>query len=245
MGTSEQPHGQVEGHELESREEVSPPAEEVEDSEADIEAFLIAYRAMKSLSPVARERAYRWLGDKLNLRTQHTLARSPAGDQTTDHSLRERADTGRVPASGVEAFEAPAAQPAPSRAAQTLTPQAFIAAKKPMSLNERVACLAYYLAHYRDASSFRPVEIDTLNVEARQPRIGNSRSALDNATRDQYLHIAAAGEKGLTTRGEAVVNALPDREAVAKALEEHPLTRTRKRTKGAKANKQSARKAPK
>src|SRR5436309_11534705 len=53
---------------------------------------------------------------------------------------------------------------------RTLSPKEFLRDKHPMTDVERVTCLAYYLAHYRDTPHFKTVDISTLNTEAAQPK---------------------------------------------------------------------------
>jgi hypothetical protein len=79
---------------------------------------------------------------------------------------------------------------------------------------------------------FKTADLTKLNREAAQPLIGNPAQAVDNATKiSQYLTQAGGGKKQITPRGEAVVDALPDREKVKAALIEIPLVKTKKRAK--------------
>jgi len=104
---------------------------------------------------------------------------------------------------------------------QTVDPKTFMAAKRSMSDVERITCLAYYLSRYRGATQYKTRELTDLNTEAFQPRFSNPAVAARNAVTQQYLSLAGGGRKQITTRGEAVVRALPDREKVKKALEEN------------------------
>lgn len=47
-----------------------------------------------------------------------------------------------------------------------LTPKQFVSQKKPGNNYERVACLAYYLANYRDMPHFKTSDITKLNTES-------------------------------------------------------------------------------
>lgn len=118
-------------------------------------------------------------------------------------------------------------------AGQAIDPKTFMATKKPMSDVERATCLAYYLSHYRGVTQFKTRELTDLNTKASQPRFSNSAVAARNAVQQQYLSLAGGGRKQITTRGEAVINALPDRDKVKNALEENVLRGNRKRTKKA------------
>jgi hypothetical protein len=115
-----------------------------------------------------------------------------------------------------------------------MAPKQFLAQKKPKNNNERVACLAYYLTHNRNTSSFKTKDIRKLNIDAAQPRFSNPASSVTAATSThRYLSSAGGGNKQITALGEAVVEALPDREKVSAAIAEHQPTRqrTKKRKK--------------
>jgi len=113
-----------------------------------------------------------------------------------------------------------------------LTPKAFMKAKKPMFDVERVTCLAYYLTHVRGIPHFKTADITKLNTEAAQPALSNTTVAVDNATRtSQYLTTATGGKKQITPLGEAVVEVLPDQEAVKAAVAAHGKRKRRKKAK--------------
>jgi hypothetical protein len=103
------------------------------------------------------------------------------------------------------------------------TPKQFLASKAPRSDVERVAVLAYYLTHARETPHFVTKELNELNTEAAGPRFSNASYAASNATKKNGLLAAApGGTKQITARGEALVEALPDRQAVAAALDSMP-----------------------
>src|SRR5438128_4773232 len=54
-----------------------------------------------------------------------------------------------------------------------LTPKQFLNEKQPANDIERVACLAYYLTHYRSIPEFKTLDISKLNTEAAQPKLSN------------------------------------------------------------------------
>jgi len=123
---------------------------------------------------------------------------------------------------------------------QVIDPKAFMATKRPISDVERITCLAYYLSQYRNISQYKTRELTDLNVESSQPRFSNATVAARNAVQQQYLSLAGKGKKQITTKGEAVVNALPDREKVKRALEENifrPKRRKHLKTKTKKEEK--------
>lgn len=100
----------------------------------------------------------------------------------------------------------------------SLSPKEFLLKKQPRSDVERVACLGYYLAHYRDQSHFKTLDISKLNTEAAQSKLSNAAYAVNNATQYGYLAPAVKGTKQLSAGGEMYVEALPDREAAIAAL---------------------------
>jgi hypothetical protein len=104
----------------------------------------------------------------------------------------------------------------------------FLLKKQPSTDVERVACLAYYLTHYRDMPHFRTLDISKLNTEAAQVKFTNAAQAVNNATSYGYLATATKGNKQLSAAGEQFVEELPDRETARAAME---LARPRRRSK--------------
>ena len=64
-----------------------------------------------------------------------------------------------------------------------ITPKEFILQKQPHTGVERVACLAYYLTHYRDISHFKTLDISKLNTEAAQPKFANAALSVNDASK--------------------------------------------------------------
>ena len=114
-----------------------------------------------------------------------------------------------------------------------ISPKMFMAEKRPKTDMQRVACLAFYLTYHRGVQFFKTRELTELNKEAAQPPMSNPAVAVMNATIQQYLAMAGGGSKQITSRGEAMVQALPDHEKVKAALEKHPLARRRRNNSGA------------
>jgi len=112
---------------------------------------------------------------------------------------------------------------------RTLSPKEFMLAKRPNSDVERIACLAYYLTHYRDTPEFKTKQLTDLNSEAGLPRIGNATRATDNAYGSHYLIQGTRGNKRISALGEQYIQVLPDREAAREIL--HAGIQTRKRRK--------------
>jgi hypothetical protein len=102
--------------------------------------------------------------------------------------------------------------------------------KKPADFQERIACLAYYLTHHKHTATFKTRDITKMNSDAGQSNLSNPAVFVNNALKCQYLSSAGGGRKQITPRGEAVVGALPHREAVKQALSDHPLAGRRGKT---------------
>jgi hypothetical protein len=94
----------------------------------------------------------------------------------------------------------------------------FIMEKSPKTDVERIACLAYYLTHYRATPHFKTLDISLLNTEAAQPKFSNTAYSTNNAVKLNYLVPSAKGQRQLSALGERFVQALPDREAAKEVL---------------------------
>lgn len=111
-----------------------------------------------------------------------------------------------------------------------MTPKQFIASKKPNTQYERVACLADYLTNVRNTPQFDNDAITALNTEAAQAPIRNIGVIVrDTAHKYGYLSAGNGNNKQITVLGEAVVAALPDRDAVKAAIAENRPSRKRRR----------------
>jgi hypothetical protein len=105
--------------------------------------------------------------------------------------------------------------------------------KRPQNNYQRVACLAYYLAHERNTPHFKTRDITNLNTEAAQSTLSNSAVFVRDATsKYHFLSAAGGGKKQITALGEAVVEALPDQAKVSAAIADHnPRRKARRRRK--------------
>ncbi len=114
-----------------------------------------------------------------------------------------------------------AATPIPFRFSESEapTPKEFMHTKAPRTDVERVACLAYYLSHYRGTPHFKTRDISDLNTEAAQRRFSNTAYAVVNGTNGGYLVPSVKGCKQLSAPGEQFVQALPDRDAAREVQE--------------------------
>ena len=115
---------------------------------------------------------------------------------------------------------------------EELSPKAFLKDKEPQTDIERVACLAYYLTHYRESRYFKTIDISTLNTEAAQRKFTNATFAIRNTSTRGYLAPAPQKtHKQITAIGEQYVEALPDRQLAKAVMEKSRLRRTRKKKK--------------
>jgi hypothetical protein len=113
-------------------------------------------------------------------------------------------------------------------------PKQFLNEKQPRTDVERVACLAFYLTHYRDTPEFTTLDISKLNTEAAQRKLSNATAAVNNASQYGYLVPAGKGMKQITAAGERYVQSLPDYDAAKDAMAAaRPRWRSRKNGKNA------------
>lgn len=111
------------------------------------------------------------------------------------------------------------------------TPKEFLISKQPRTDVERIACLAYYLTHYREMPHFKTLDLAKLNTEAAQPKFSNAAYAAANAANMGYLAPATKGLRQLSAAGEQFVDALPDREAARLAMKNARPRRISRRNK--------------
>lgn len=108
----------------------------------------------------------------------------------------------------------------------------FLGKKKPENNYERVACIVYYLENEKNYESIKTQDVYDANTEARQPKLSNASFFVrDAAFKYGYLTTLGYGKYGVSSRGESVVEALPDRDAVSLALEQQPFKRKKSGSK--------------
>ena len=137
-----------------------------------------------------------------------------------------------APFSGSEAHSLTVSR-SPFSADTSMSPKEFLLEKQPRTDVERIACLAYYLTHYRGMPHFKTLDLSMLNTEAAQPKFANTAYSSNNAVKLGYLVPSTKGQRQLSAIGERFVRALPDREAAKAALE---AIRRRPRTKRPRTN---------
>jgi len=124
---------------------------------------------------------------------------------------------------------------------EEMTPKQFMLEKQPRTDVERVACLAYYLTHYRGTSQFKTIDLSKLNTEAAQRKFSNAALTAKNAVKTRYfVQASKKGHRQLSADGEQIIAALPDREEVAtirKRIHPHRTTKRSYRRKTKVASK--------
>lgn len=129
------------------------------------------------------------------------------------------------------------ALPSPYSEDTSMSPKEFLLEKQPRTDVERIACLAYYLTHYRGTPHFKTIDLSMLNTEAAQPKFANTAYSSNNSVKRGYLVPSTKGQRQLSAIGERFVRALPDREAAKAALE---AIRRKPRIKRSRTNSTTA-----
>jgi len=109
----------------------------------------------------------------------------------------------------------------------------FLAQKRPGSSYERVACLVYFLEKFGDRAEVESKDIVQANADARLQRMSNPAVFIKHATHT-YGYLTSLGQRrfALSARGEAIVEALPDRAKLEEAQAKFSFGRkTKKRTR--------------
>lgn len=175
----------------------------------DVEALSTIVAVLKQLDPDAQGRV---------LQSVQTFLGLPHQQRMTQHGADPLPPSRKVPG---QEFSRD----------RTLSPKEFLRDKHPVTDVERVACLAYYLAHYGDTPHFKTVDISALNTEAAQPKFSNASVAVDNAKTLGYLVPATKGNKQISAAGEKFVELLPDRDAAREAIRTFRPRRGNKKVK--------------
>jgi hypothetical protein len=187
---------------------VSPSDRELQAQEFEIVTYIL--KVFQDIPPESRRRVLetisRFFDVRIDVATRSTTF-PVSGPRTTDD----------VP-SNLPSFSEDRA----------ITPKQFMFQKQPRTDVEKVACLAYYLTHYRDTPFFKTLDLSKLNTEAAQVKFSNPTVAVDNATKSHYLVQATKGNKQISAMGEQFVLALPDRD---KARDVMSQARPRRRSK--------------
>lgn len=145
-----------------------------------------------------------------------------------------------TPGAGVGASLAGAAGAvgAVSSGLRGITVKDFLKQKAPTTDLERFVCLAHYLTEAMDTPSFTTKQITKLNGDAHGQDFSNAAATAMNAVnQSKYLSRAGGGKKRITTLGEAVVDALPDRAKVKEVLAAAPRRGKKRGSKKGRARR--------
>jgi hypothetical protein len=119
------------------------------------------------------------------------------------------------------------------------TIKSFLEEKKPKDDVTRVTTLAYFQTHAKQQTSYKTADLRQARIEAALSSFNVSR-AISHAQRSGYM--TTAGRKGtyqITSVGEAIVEALPNQDAVKKTKALAP----RRRRKPARAKEHTVKRS--
>lgn len=168
------------------------------------DALKVVDLQLEQLSPEERQRVFDWISMKYKI-TPPTASSSPPG-------LGAAVPKANLLSNG--------------------TVKDFISLKKPDGYYERIACLAYYQEKHENKDGLKTVDIVQANTDAKQTKLPNPSMYVNHAAKTYgFLIPIGKGKKALSARGEAVVDALPDRAKVQTALTDHPLKRRNSKKK--------------
>lgn len=184
-----------------------------EQNQIDDQSFYAVFdevvKKLLPLDPYSRLRVYRTLGTLFGLEDSYPKVAGNVDDRVPTNLSRE---------------------PQFSNSEEP-TPKEFMLQKRPNTNVERVACLAYYLTHYRDTRYFKTIDINKLNTEAAQTKLSNPSQTVNDAVKRGYLAQATKkGMKQLSAQGEQYVEALPDCDAAKEVKPRMKSRRSRKKT---------------
>jgi len=118
---------------------------------------------------------------------------------------------------------------------RVLTPKEFLHQKRPSTDIDKIACLAYYLTHYRNTPHFKTLELSQLNTEAAQIKFSNAAQSVENASKAGLLVPALKGTRQLSAVGEIYVGELPDKVAARTAIDGYKRRRNKRGTSNSKS----------
>jgi hypothetical protein len=111
----------------------------------------------------------------------------------------------------------------------------FLTQKRPDSFYERVACLVYFLEKFAGQAEVGTKDITKANSDARLSKLTNPAVFVKHATHT-YGYLTPLGKRkfAISARGEAIVEALPDRTKVEEALAANPFGKKTRRKRSKK-----------
>jgi len=174
---------------------------------SEVDAMRDVDAALNKLAPDAQQRVMDWAFSK--------------------HSIRLRSNAG----ASAGAFQSPVL-PVP----QAKDIKSFLVHKNPENFYERVACLVFWLEKFDSRTEVGTKDITQANSDARLSKLTNPAVFVKHAIHT-YGYLTSLGKRkfALSARGEAVVEALPDRTKIAEVHEKFRFgKRASKKTKSQK-----------
>ena len=192
------------------------------DPGAEFAALQAVITALQRVDAAARRRIFDAAATFLQIeRPQSARQRTPS-----EHAVARGTASSHAPPSAYPGFSEDT----------SMSPKEFLFQKQPRTDVERIAALAFYLAHYRDTPQFKTIDLTKLNTEAAQQKFSNAANSANNAVKQGYLVPTTKGQRQLSAAGERFVQALPDRDAARTAMSASgPRRRTRRAASKPKA----------
>jgi len=194
------------------------PGESTSSPLEELEALQVVIGALQPLGAEARARIY----------------------DSAGRFLRISAPSISPPQRGIQPRVSPLDSPSPTFSEdRSMSAKEFLLVKQPRTDVERMACLAFFLTHYRDTPHFKTLDLSKVNTEAAQPKFANAANAANNAVKRRYLVAATKGTRQLSATGEQFVQALPDRDAAKAAMASSRPRRAVRRSKSSRSSSES------
>lgn len=169
---------------------------------SEIDALKKIDEALEQLTPEEKQRIFNFLASKHSL-TFNTVSKGGGGSAVGNGVVANASGNGQENITDIKQF---------------------LAAKKPHGFYEQVTCVGYFLEKTQGVENFNTKDITVANTAARATKIPNPSLYVNHCQNTYgYFSNVGSGKKAMTTRGEALVEALPDRDAVKTALENNPF----------------------
>jgi hypothetical protein len=155
--------------------------------------------------------------NKLDAEAQHRVL----GWAASKYSISQKSSLTTV-------LSAPGLSAPPMQPARNI--KEFLTQKRPDNSYERVACLVYHLEKFGGKNEVDTKEIVQANADARLQKMSNPAVFIKHATHTYgYLSSLGGRKFAISARGEAVVEALPDRLKVDEVHSNLPFGRKSKK----------------
>ncbi len=172
---------------------------------SEVDAMSDVDAALSKIEPHAQQRVLDWAASKFQ------LLPSERGGRETSFALPQREQQ------------------------QPKDIKSFVTQKRPDGFYERIACLVYHLEKFQGKNEVGRQDIIQANSDARLSKMSNPTVFVQHATHT-YGYLTSLGKRklALSARGEAIVEALPDRAAVEQAMVDNPFGKKSRKKRGKK-----------